>query len=84
MVHRKKYHKALWSTLPLKHLDELNILADVMDNHLGLPVNNNTTLDLNIVSYFINILASPDELTWNTIDGPITKAKNYLGLTKHH
>ena len=36
MVHRKKYHKALWSTLPLKHLDELNIIADAMDNHIGL------------------------------------------------
>ena len=47
-------------------------------------VNNNTTLNLNIVSYFLNILASPDELTWNTIDGPITKATNHIGLTKHH
>ena len=47
-------------------------------------VNNNTTLNLNIVSYFLNILASPDELTWNTIGGPITKATNHIGLTKHH
>ena len=33
---QEKNHKALWSTLPLKHLDELNILADAMENHLVL------------------------------------------------
>ena len=31
-----KYYKSLWSTLPLKNLDEINILADAMENHLGL------------------------------------------------
>ena len=35
-------------------------------------------------SYFINILASSDESTRNTICGPITKPTNHLGLTKHH
>ena len=47
-------------------------------------LNNNTTLNLNIASYFLNILASPDESTWNTIGGPITKTINNPGLTKHH
>ena len=32
----KKYYKALWSTLPFKNSDELNILANTMENHLGL------------------------------------------------
>ena len=45
-------------------------------------VNNNTTLNLNIVSYFINILAYPDESTWNTTGGTITKIANHIGLTK--
>ena len=47
-------------------------------------MNNNTTLKLNIASYFINILASPDESTWNTICRSIKKETNHLGLNKHH
>ena len=47
-------------------------------------MNNNTTLNLNIASYFLNILAYLDELTWNTTGGTITKTINHLGLTKHH
>ena len=46
-------------------------------------VNNNTTLNLNTASYFIDILAPPDESTWNTTGGPITNTINNLGLTKH-
>ena len=46
-------------------------------------MNNNTTLNLNIASYFINILASLDWSTWNTIGGPITKTINTLGITKY-
>ena len=33
---QEKYYKALWSTLPFKNPDELNILADAMENNLGL------------------------------------------------
>ena len=47
-------------------------------------VDNNTTINLKIASYFLNILASPDESKWNTTGGPITKTINNLGLTKHH
>ena len=47
-------------------------------------MNNNTTFNLNIASYFLNILASPDVSTWLTTGGPITKTiKNHV-LTKHH
>ena len=35
-AHRKKYYKALWSILPFKNPDELNILEDAMEIHLGL------------------------------------------------
>ena len=59
-----------------------------MDNpppkHLSKLVNTNTTLNLNIASYFLNILDSPDVLTWFTIVGPITKTIKYIGLTEHH
>ena len=52
--------------------------------HFSKLVNNNTTLNLNIASYFINVLVSPDVLTWYTTDGPMKKTINCLGLTKHH
>ena len=32
----EKNYKALWSTLPFKNSNELNILVDAMENHLGL------------------------------------------------
>ena len=41
--------------------------------HLSKLVNKNTLLNLNVASYFINILASPDLLSWFTTGGPITK-----------
>ena len=47
-------------------------------------MNNNTIINLNIASYFLNILASPDRSTWNTTGGPITKTTSHIGLTKHH
>ena len=47
-------------------------------------VNKNTILNLNIASYFLNTLASPDESTWSTTGGPIDKTIKHLGLTRHH
>ena len=47
-------------------------------------MNKNTLLNLNIASYFPNILASPDVSTWFTTGGPITKIIKHLGLKKHH
>ena len=47
-------------------------------------MNKNTLLNLNIASYFLNILASPDVSTWPTTGGPINKTINHLGLTRHH
>ena len=52
--------------------------------HMFKLVNNNTTLNLNLASYFLNILASPDESTWNTTGGPVTKTIKHLALTKNH
>ena len=52
--------------------------------HLSKIVNNNTTMNLNIASYFLNVLASPDISTWFTTGGPITKTIKNLGLTRHH
>ena len=47
-------------------------------------MNNNTTLNLNIASYFLNILASPDVPTYFTTGVPIKKTIIHLGITKHH
>ena len=52
--------------------------------NLSKLVNNNTTLNLNIASYFHNKLASLDVSTWYTTGGPITKTVKHIGLTKHH
>ena len=52
--------------------------------YLSKLVNNNTTMNLNIASYFINILASPDVSTWFTTCGTMAKTIKHLGLTKHH
>ena len=51
--------------------------------HLSKLVNNNTTLNLNIVSYSLNILASPDVSTWFTTGGTIIKTIKHLGLNKN-
>ena len=47
-------------------------------------MNRNTILNLNIASYFLNILASPDVSTWSTTGGPKNKTIKHLGLTRHH
>ena len=52
--------------------------------HLSKLVNNNKILNLNIASYFLNVLASPDESTWSTTGGPINKTIEHIGLTRHH
>ena len=52
--------------------------------HSSKLVNNNTTMNLNIDSYFLDILASLDVLTWFATIGPITKTIKNLGLPKHH
>ena len=52
--------------------------------HLYKLVNNNITLNLNIASYFISILASPYGSTWFSTGGTKTKTIKHLGLTKHH
>ena len=52
--------------------------------NLSKLVNNKIILNLNIASYFLNILASPDELTWSTTGGAINKTIKHLDLTRHH
>ena len=47
-------------------------------------MNNNTLLNLDIASYFLNILASSDISTWFTTGGTINKTIKHLGLTKNH
>ena len=52
--------------------------------HLSILVNKNTILNLNIASYSLNILASPDLSTWSTTGGAINKTIKYIGLTRHN
>ena len=52
--------------------------------HFSKLVNNKKNLNLNIASYYLNVLASPDESTWSTTGGPINKTIKHLGLTRHH
>ena len=52
--------------------------------HFSKLVNKNAILNLNIASYFLNILASPDVSTWSTTGGPINKTIKNLGLTRKH
>ena len=51
--------------------------------HMNQLVDNNTTPNLKIASYFLGILASRDEEIWNPTCGTIPKTiKN--GINKHH
>ena len=52
--------------------------------NLSKLANKSTLLNLNIASYFLNILASPDVSTWFTTCGPINKTIKYLDLIRHH
>ena len=42
------------------------------------------SLNLNIASYFLETLASPNENTWNCRGGPITKTINHFSLNRNH
>ena len=52
--------------------------------HLSKLVNNNKTLNQNIASYLLNVLASPYESTWSTKGGPMNKTIEHLGLSRYH
>ena len=52
--------------------------------HLSKHVNKNTILNLNIASYFLNILASTDVSIWSTTGGTINKTIKRIGLTRRH
>ena len=52
--------------------------------HLSKLVNKNTLLNLNIASYFIYVLASPDVSSCFTTVGPINKTIKHLGLAINH
>ena len=55
----------------------------LLPKHLSRLVNNNKTLNLNVASYSLNILAYPDISTWFATGVPIYK-KKHIGLTKNH
>ena len=47
-------------------------------------MNNNTALDLNISSYYIDQLSSPDISTWHNAGRLVTHIIKHLGRNKHH
>ena len=53
-------------------------------HNLSKLVNKITILNLNIASYFLNIIAFPDVSTLSTTGGDINKTIKHLGLTRHH
>ena len=53
-------------------------------NFLSKLENNNKNINLNITSYFLNILAPPSVLTRFTTGVPRTKTIKHPGQTKNH
>ena len=79
----KSSPKELTPIYPKKKLPLLDEKSPT-PQHLSKLVNKNKILNLNIDSYFLNILASPDVLTWSTTGGTINKTIKHIGLTRHH
>ena len=42
------------------------------------------TLNINIASYFLETLASPNEKTWHDTGGPITQTINHFSINPNH
>ena len=83
IVRRKKSNTRTDTNISPKKLPLLEEKSPT-PQHLSKLVNNNKTLNLNIASYFLNVLASPDESTWSTKGGPINITIEHLGLSRHH
>ena len=61
--------------LPKDHLSLAPCLAEphLTDRRYNFSLENKQKLNINITSFFLDTLASPDEKTWHDRGGPITK-----------
>ena len=78
------HYKCTNSNISLKIQVPLSEETILSPQYLSKLVNKNTLLNLNIASYFLNILASPDVSTWSTTCRTINKTIKHPGLTRHH
>ena len=72
---------------PLKdHLLLAPCLAEphLTDRRYNFSLENKQKLNINIASFFLETLASPNEKTWHVIGGPITKTTNHFSLNPNH
>ena len=54
------------------------------DKTYNLSLENKQQLNINIASFFLVTLSSPNEKTWHDTNGPITKTINHFALNPHH
>ena len=47
------------------------------DQRYSFPLENKQKLNINIASFFLETLVSPNEKTWHDTGGPITQTINY-------
>ena len=70
-----KYHLSLAPCLSEPHLT---------DRRYKFSLENKQKLNINIESFFLETLASPNEKTWHDTGGPITQTINHFSLNPNH
>ena len=71
---------------PKYHLFLAPCLAEtyLTDQRYNFSLENKQKLNINIASFFLETLASPDEKTWHVTGGPITQTINHFSLNPNH
>ena len=71
---------------PKDHLTLAPCLAEFhsTDQRYKFSLENKQQLKINIASFFLVTLASPNEKTWHDRGGPITKTINHFALNSNH
>ena len=72
--------------LPEDHLFLAPCLAEyhLTDRRYHFSLENKQKLNINIASFFLENLASPNEKTWHDTGGPITQTINHFYLNPNH
>ena len=71
---------------PKDHLTLAPYLAEPhsTDRRYNFSLENKQKLNINIASFFLETLASPNKKTWHNRGGPITKTINHFALNPNH
>ena len=71
---------------PKDHLTLAPCLAEPhsTDQRYNFSLETKQQLNINIASFFLVTLASPNEKTWHDRGGPITKTINHFALNTNH